>query len=190
MKHKPLPSLAYLNACFELSESSPSSLVWKIRPRGHFNTDGGWGRTNSRLAGKPAGCLAVNKNNGQTYFVVGVDYGLFKTHRIVFALFNKKLPPPELDVDHIDTDSLNNAPLNLRIATASQNGSNQILHSNNKSGYKGVSWHKASKTWQYQVWKNKVKYGGHAPTAEKADELARELRKDLHLDFHNHGDPK
>jgi hypothetical protein len=50
-------------------------------------------------------------------------------------------------VDHIDHNGLNNCRSNLRIATHQQNQFNRKVGKNNKSGFKGVSWHKASGRW-------------------------------------------
>lgn len=49
--------------------------------------------------------------------------------------------------DHKDHNRKNNHRSNLREATSSQNNANSKIQSNNTSGYKGVSWHKASKKW-------------------------------------------
>ncbi len=54
-------------------------------------------------------------------------------------------------VDHIDGNGLNNQRNNLRIATRSQNMANCRKNRNNKSGYKGVSWHKARQKWQARI---------------------------------------
>lgn len=43
------------------------------------------------------------------------------------------------DIDHIDLDKFNNRRLNLREATRSQNQINHRIHSNNTTGFKGVS---------------------------------------------------
>ena len=53
--------------------------------------------------------------------------------------------------DHKDRNGLNNRRNNLRQATSSQNVANQSLRSNNTSGYKGVSWDKASGKWVAKV---------------------------------------
>ena len=51
--------------------------------------------------------------------------------------------------DHKDCNKTNNRRSNLREATKSQNGMNS--KSNNKSGYKGVTWNKAMQKWQAQI---------------------------------------
>jgi len=53
--------------------------------------------------------------------------------------------------DHKDRNLLNNQRLNLREATKSQNMRNRKIHSNNKSGYKGVSWNKLMQKWQATI---------------------------------------
>lgn len=60
------------------------------------------------------------------------------------------LPDAEM-VDHINGDTLDNRRSNLRAASKSQNGANRGRPVNNTSGYKGVSWHKASQKWKAQI---------------------------------------
>ena len=59
--------------------------------------------------------------------------------------------PPGFETDHIDGDGLNNRKANLRIATNVHNQHNQRLQSNNSSGVKGVSWHKATNKWAAHI---------------------------------------
>ena len=60
-------------------------------------------------------------------------------------------PPKGMLTDHQDTHKLNNRKSNLRACTNSQNQFNRGKQANNISGYKGVSWHKASKKWHVQI---------------------------------------
>lgn len=82
-------------------------------------------------------------------------------------------------VDHVDGDTLDNRRHNLRLATKSQNGANRGKPASNTSGYKGVSWHKASQKWKAQITVNgQTIYLGVHSTPEAAslayDEAALE----------------
>jgi hypothetical protein len=63
--------------------------------------------------------------------------------------------PGNMEVDHIDGDGLNNQKGNLRICEKIGNAKNRRLHKNNKSGYKGVCWHKQHKKWYSHIKANK-----------------------------------
>lgn len=52
-----------------------------------------------------------------------------------------------IEVDHRDGDGLNNRRSNLRPATSSQQNYNQAIRSDNKSGYRGVSWSRPNRKW-------------------------------------------
>lgn len=58
-------------------------------------------------------------------------------------------------VDHRNRNGLDNRKENLRQCTRSQNAVNQKIHRNNKSGFKGVHWHKAK-----QVFQAGIKFNG------------------------------
>lgn len=52
-----------------------------------------------------------------------------------------------IEVDHIDGNPLNNQRSNLRLATHRENSFNTKRPTTNKSGFKGVYWHKAAGKW-------------------------------------------
>jgi len=88
-------------------------------------------------------------------------------------------PPPGFLVDHINHDGLDNQKHNLRIVTPSQNQMNRRIHSNNKSGYKGIYQNKNTHKWSAEIQvdgKRISKYGFIYPedAARAYDELARE----------------
>lgn len=63
-------------------------------------------------------------------------------------IFGKK---KGFEIDHRDLDKLNNQKYNLRHCTQSENKKNRAKLKNNKSGFKGVCWHKGNKKWFAQL---------------------------------------
>lgn len=113
---------------------------------------------------------------------------LIKLHRVILArkLERDALLPTEF-VDHIDGNGLNNTRDNLRLATKSQNLVNQGKNKRNKSGYKGVYWHKHTKKWTAQMRYNKeLIHLGYFDTKEEANEACIAKRNELHGEFANH----
>lgn len=121
----------------------------------------------------------IKLTKGEIAFIDEEDYPLVSQYSWYFhsagyaAHFNSKTketilmhrlimnPPKELDVDHIDSNRLNNQKLNLRICTTSQNMAYKKLEKTNKSGYKGVSWSKLSNKWRACIHvNNKFKHLG------------------------------
>ena len=67
-------------------------------------------------------------------------------HRIILGVDN-----PKIQIDHKDHDGMNNKKNNLRKCSASQNQCNVYIRSNNKSGYKGVSWCNEANKWRANI---------------------------------------
>jgi|SRR5690606_8174803 len=94
------------------------------------------------------GCAAAGKRAGwldaDGYNYIGINGKLFQEHRLIFFYYYGYLP---LLVDHIDRDTSNNHPDNLREADKVLNSINRGLQSNNTSGVRGVGWNKNSGKW-------------------------------------------
>lgn len=132
---------------------------------------------NTKFANKPAGSL--HKSSG--YIRVNVDHQDYLAHIIVFMLYYGYRPEM---VDHKDCNKLNIHPLNLRAADSTTNTHNASKSSRNTSGFKGVSYHKASGQWQGRImFKGKSYSAGLHSTPEAANEALIQLRKKLHGEY-------
>jgi hypothetical protein len=131
-------------------------------------------------AGAVVGCLMANG-----YLVVRVDGVLLLVHRICYAMHYRNDPVGH-QVDHIDNSRTNNRAPNLRLASARQNRSNQMLTPASSSGYKGVS--RRGSRWIAQITVNyKNNYLGCFDTPEQAHAAYCAAAIELHGDFANFG---
>lgn len=91
---------------------------------------------------------------------------------------------PKHIVDHIDRNPSNNKWLNLREAAHQENMFNRKKHSNNKSGYKGVYWHKTKKKWRARCVAYKKQYDlGLFDDKEHAAKAYENFAKEKHGEF-------
>ncbi len=112
--------------------------------------------------------------------------GYWKVHDLVWRQFNSN-KPKGLQIDHINGNKLDNRIENLRLATYAENQWNAKTRVDNKSGVKGVSWHKASQRWRAQVKHDKViHYLGVYDTIEEAKKVVQKKRIELHGEFTRH----
>lgn len=104
-------------------------------------------------------------------------------HRIVYEMFNGDT---ESEVDHIDTNALNNKLENLRPATRAENTRNVGARRDNALGIKGVSYNKASGKYIAQTTvAGKRKWLGAFSTPEAASAAYQAAAKELHGEFAN-----
>lgn len=77
-------------------------------------------------------CSTSPKNNKVVYAVTYINGKQIPMHRFILN------PPPELDIDHINHDGLDNTRPNMRFSSGQQNIWNTRPHRDNPFGYKGV----------------------------------------------------
>lgn len=73
----------------------------------------------------------------------------FSLHRVIMN------PPPDMVVDHIDGNPLNNTRENLRICTMTENNYNRFPNKNSTSQFKGVHWEPIRGKWIASIRLNK-----------------------------------
>lgn len=64
---------------------------------------------------------------------------------------HRALLPNAPEVDHVNSDGLDNRRQNLRSATRRQNTQNMLKATNHSSELKGVTWHSKAQKWQAQI---------------------------------------
>lgn len=160
----------YLQEIFDYKDGN---LLWKNK------TVDSIGRSKNHLNGQIAGTL---EKHG--YLRVRVNNKNYLIHRLIFMYHYGYFP---IQVDHIDGNTLNNHIENLRQATNAQNCKNSKLSINNKSGVKGVSWHKASRKWMAHLQTvEKRHFIGYFNELDKAKIAIIEARNKLHGEFARH----
>ena len=112
-------------------------------------------------AGDPVGC-----DNGRGYLRTSVDGRQVLVHRLVWLVTHGEWPASELD--HIDRDTKNNRPGNLRAATRSLNLANRRPFG--ESGVSHVT--RNGSGWQVRRGRN---YVGTFRTIEEAAESSRRV---------------
>jgi len=103
----------------------------------------------------------------------GYAHAWRKSHLVLMHRLIMGAKPGE-EVDHINGDKLDNRRANLRIVSRTQNCMNTGVFCNNKSGVKGVCWHKRVNRWEAYITINKKQtHLGVFPTLEAAAEVRR-----------------
>lgn len=125
-------------------DKETGQFTWLARPRAHFSSDRGHSVFNALYARKPAGDVSP-----EGYVVIRLFGKNHKAHRLAWMYENGEMPTAWLD--HINRKRSDNRLTNLRLATPKLNAENASIRSDNKSGEKGVSWHRKSNSWVAQI---------------------------------------
>ena len=129
------------------------------------------------ISGRANGKVAGSINN-YGYIHIRINKKLYKAHRLAWLYVYGSME--NCFIDHIDGDKSNNRIENLRLATNIQNQQNQrSLHSNNKSGFIGVS--KIGNKWRAQIRiYGKVVHLGSFSCPSIASERYLSVKRDVH----------
>tara|TARA_R110002020_G_scaffold474464_2_gene705997 strand:- start:197 stop:709 length:513 start_codon:yes stop_codon:yes gene_type:complete len=83
------------------------------------------------------------------YRTITIDGKAYLAHRLAFLYMTGVFP--ESHTDHINGVRDDNRFENLRSVTQAENNKNRRKNKDNKSGFTGVSWDKASSKWKAQI---------------------------------------
>jgi hypothetical protein len=130
-----------------------------------------------RKAGMLAGCI-----NKAGYISIAIDGVCYLAHRVIWKM--KTGQDPILDIDHKDTDGINNRWSNLREATVCQNLQNMRLSRRNTSGVKGVSFDNDLGKWCAEIMKDRKRHKlGYFENLADAKTTIEAARARLHGEF-------
>ena len=170
--------LDLLHAVFRLDPET-GTLFWRVRAPETFTRPRDAKRWNVRYAEKPA------FSNGNGYMIGKLNGKAIQAHRVVWAMSSGRLP--EGQIDHINGDTSDNRPANLREVSHSENQRNQKIPANNRSGQMGVCWVAGRKRWIAQIRANgkRIHLGRYV---HKADAVAARQAAEQKYNYHpNHG---
>jgi hypothetical protein len=132
------------------------------------------------LIGKRAGCIQPS-HNGKLYWVIQIDGIKYRRGRLMFLLTHGCFPSPCLD--HINGNSLDDRPSNIREATITQNAWN---HKTRKRKIKLPMGVRNTKNGNYEArisCNKKQIHLGCYHTPEEAHTVYMSKRKELYADF-------
>lgn len=191
MPKKPvaLPPQEFLQECLTY-EPDTGRLIWKERPREHFNIEPAWRLHNRKWAGREARNEKFQKCNGKPAaimmnFRMFDGFKSFYAHRIIFGLLGLPLPENHV-IDHIDGNPFNNRLENLRTCTHAQNVCNN-------TGWKGKATMKgvtvaANGRFKAQITSNNVRrHIGTYLTEQEAHQAYCEEAQKAHGEYFNQG---
>ena len=147
----------------------------------HYDPDAGFFTRLVAFANQTKIGDIANAHDGHGYILIGIAGKRYKAHRLAFLYMTGSFPAN--DVDHINGIRDDNRWVNLRDATQTINSQNlRKPRENNKSGYLGVFWHKASGKWGAAITINsKGIHLGLFTVKEEAAARYLEKKRELHL---------
>ena len=130
-----------------------------------------------------AGTKVQGKLEKNGYYRVNINYSAFLLHRLIWKWHHGTEPK---FIDHKDKNRTNCRVENLREASKNENARNQVLPSNNTSGFYCIRWHEYNGC--AGKWKVRLSHDGSTTSAsfqciKRAVEWYCKKAEELHGDF-------
>ena len=120
-------------------------LFWRERAESYFSSGGYRKAWNTKYAGNEA----FTYKDVYGYKTGAINNKLYRAHRVIWAMETGDWPKDQ--IDHIDHNRSNNAVVNLRQATNTENSRNASIGRNNTSGVCGVFYDKSIEKWRSEI---------------------------------------
>lgn len=134
-----------------------------------------------KLGRRSAPGQSIGTLNNMGYRILKIDGRIYTNHRLIWILVNGPISDGMI-MDHINGNSDDNRIENLRLCSHQQNMMNRRTFRRNKSGTKGLSWHKGA--WTVAICHNKKRmYGGRFKNKEDAVAAYNALAEKLFGEF-------
>lgn len=154
---------------FYLDEAT-GKLFWRNPPKQH-----------AERVGREAGFICKAKGKNKDYWHIRISGKTFKRSRVVFMMVHGHWPEPA--VDHINGNSLDDRPENLRQCTLSQNTVNSRDKARKYDLPRGVSKTKQGKFMARLSVGGVSKSLGVYDTPAEASRVFQAARKEVHREF-------
>ena len=157
-------------------------LTWNVRDVSMFKDKRSCKSWNTRYSGKCAGTNGLF--NGKWYIAVRILGVSYLAHRVIWLYVTGVIPD---EIDHEDSDGLNNTWFNLRNVTHQENCKNTRMGKSNTSGTVGVHWCNRDQRWVARIQVDgKTKSVGYFKN--KQDAIYARLQSEQKYGYHeNHG---
>lgn len=163
MRHNPLPSAHELRQYFHYEITS--GRLFRI------------GYSKHRGVSHATTIREIVPNTPHGYGIVRFKGQLYKAHRIIWVLVTGA-DPGNMEIDHIDRNTRNNAWHNLRLATSEQQALNRKVRRDSTTGLRGVI--NTGKGYQAKIQRKGIRaHLGTFASAEAASFAYREAASNL-----------
>ena len=157
-----------------ISQDELKSLLHYDPDTGHFTWKArGVPQCDKRWEGKRAGCIKEQVGRYQ-YRSIKLMYHTYRESSLAYLYMVGEYPEM---VDHLNRDATDNRWENLVKSDSSANMKNKSKHSNNTSGYTGVSWYPKTSKWRSHITVDRKFHSlGLYDTIEEAIQAREEAR--------------